>query len=78
MKREINKIENKNNIKKVVEQHKPHSKQVNASAVNHEVRYAPHADLLLRRKTHSISKETNLSLNKTLTFKRIYNRLFST
>jgi len=44
----------------VVEQHKPHSKQVNSSAVTHE---APHADLLLRQKTHSISKETNLSLN---------------
>ena len=31
----------------MVEQHKPHLKQVNSSAVNHEVRYAPHADLLL-------------------------------
>ena len=46
MKREINKIE----ICfywKVVEQHKPHLKQVNSSAGNYEVRYAPHADLLL-------------------------------
>ena len=31
----------------MVEQHKPHLKQVNSSAVNYEVRYAPHADLLL-------------------------------
>jgi hypothetical protein len=31
----------------VVEQHKPHSKQVNSSAVNYEVRYAPHGYLLL-------------------------------
>ena len=31
----------------MVEQHKPHSKQVNSSAVNYEVHYAPHADLLL-------------------------------
>ena len=37
----------KKKILKVVEQHKPHSKQVHSSAVNYEVRYAPHADLLL-------------------------------
>ena len=47
MKREINKIEKKINIKKWLNNIIPHSKQVNSSAVNYEVRYAPHADLFL-------------------------------
>ena len=35
----------------MVEQHKPHSKKVNSSAVNYEVRYAPHADFPVSNKT---------------------------